>query len=69
MITQSPTYVCVITYRYEDRVVEIPGNPKSRVLALADLSRDIRLTFGSERVVRGVVYSEADYKAHQRRLQ
>ena len=61
-------YVCVITYRLEDRVVEIPGVPTSHDAAIAALSRGIKLTFGSERVVCGRVYSVADFNAHQRRL-
>lgn len=59
-------YLCVITYQYEDRIVEIPGVPTSRPLAIAALDRDIKTTFGSEHVLSGRVYSEADYAAHLR---
>lgn len=61
-------YLCVITYQYDGREpFEVAGTPKPRVLALADFDRDIRLTFGSEHVLRGAVYSEADYRIHEQR--
>jgi hypothetical protein len=60
-------YLCVITYQYDDRIVEIPGPPTSKQLAIAALSRDIKLTFGSEHVLSGRVYSEADFRSHQQR--
>ena len=60
-------YLCVITYDLGDRIVEIPTMPTTRDQAIATLSRDIKLTFGSERFVRGRVYSEADYRIHQQR--
>jgi hypothetical protein len=60
-------YLCVITYQYDDRIVEIPGPPTSKQLAIAALSRDIKLTFGSEHVLNGRVYSEADYRTHEQR--
>jgi hypothetical protein len=33
-------YLCVITYQYDDRIVEIPGPPTSKQLAIAALSRE-----------------------------
>ena len=62
-------YLCVITYQYPGREpFEVAGTPTSKQLAIAALSRDIKLTFGSEHVLRGRVYSEADYRTHQRGL-
>ena len=60
-------YLCVITYDYDGRTFEIAGNPKSKACALVDFDRDIRLTFGSEHVLSGRVYSEADYRTHNQR--
>lgn len=61
-------YLCVITYQYDGRdPFEVAGTPTSKKLAIAALDRDIRLTFGSEHVLRGRVYSEADYRIHEQR--
>lgn len=61
-------YLCVITYQYDGRdPFEVAGNPTSKLLAIAALSRDIKLTFGSEHVLNGRVYSEADYRTHEMR--
>jgi hypothetical protein len=61
-------YLCVITYQYDGREpFEVAGRPTSKLLAIAALSRDIKLTFGSEHVLSGRVYSEADYRKHQMR--
>lgn len=60
-------YLCVITYQYEDRVVEIPGNPSSRAVALATFDRNLRLTFGSEHVVSARVFDDQSYAEHLKR--
>jgi hypothetical protein len=37
------------------------------IWGMSKLSRDIKLTFGSEHVLRGAVYSEDDFRSHQQR--
>jgi hypothetical protein len=54
----------VITYQYDDRIVEIPSNPTTLVLALWLLDENGRLNAGSEHVVSGRVFSEQDYRRH-----
>ena len=62
-MTQSPTYVCVITYRYE-RVFSIPNHPTSKALAEWQAAECQRLFAGNEHVVSAEVYPESDYLSH-----
>lgn len=57
-------YLCVITYQYGERIVEIPSNPTTLPLALWLLAENGRLNGRSEHVVSARVFSEQDYHAH-----
>jgi hypothetical protein len=59
-------YLCVITYQYDDRIVEIPSNPTSKAHAEWLVIENGRLNFGSEHVIGGRVYSQDDYAVHLR---
>jgi len=61
---KPPRFVCVITYRYDDRIVEIPSNPTSLIQALWLLHENGQLNGGSEHVVSARVFSEQDYRRH-----
>lgn len=69
MITRADHFVCVITYQYEDRIVEIPSSPTSRAQAVWLFGEQPRLFDGNAHVIRAAVYSEADYARHVRRFQ
>lgn len=61
---KNPTFRCVITYRYDDRIVEIPSNPTSLVQALWLLRENGHLNAGSEHVLSARVFTEQDYRRH-----
>lgn len=60
-------YLCVITYQYDDRIVEIPSNPTSKAHAEWLLVESGRLNGPSEHILGARVYSEADYRIHEQR--
>lgn len=57
----------VVVYQYEDRVVEIPSNPTTLVLAMWLLAENGRLNAESEHVLSARVYSDQDYRRHMMR--
>lgn len=57
----------VVVYQYADRVVEIPGNPTTLVLAMWLLAENGRLNAESEHVLSARVYSDQDYRRHMMR--
>lgn len=60
-------YLCVITYQYDDRgPVEIPSNPTSKSHAEWLVIENGRLNGDSSHVLSARVYSQEDYRTHQR---
>ena len=57
-------YLCVITYQYEDRIVEIPSNPTSQAHAEWLVVENGRINGPSEHILSARVYSESDYAKH-----
>jgi hypothetical protein len=64
MMFHHQLFLCVITYQYDDRTVEIPNSPTSLVDALWQLDSNWRLNSESEHIQSARVFSEQDYRMH-----
>lgn len=66
MITQSPTYRCVVTFQYANGPFEVASQPRSQDDALRLFNWHVKLNGHSPRAVQARVYTEQDYEAHRR---